>query len=162
VQSILSTPGVAIISKTAPIEAIDKLLRELGTIPGDHTYGLAEKSATFTTDLLMNPLYVQLTKRLLTNTSCHLLRERTHSVDGHAPISLTVAHAAQPGSSGWVFAARTIAITPSTQRSARPISGLLMPRTTLLLKAVTFVCSLDQIYRTTLATRLTGTRRTSH
>lgn len=97
----LKGDGVAIISKAASVETVDKVVEELGTTAGNHSYGLAGKSATFTRDLLMHPLYVELTKRLLTDT-CVIYYEKERTVSTAEPqVSLTVAHTAQPGSSGW-------------------------------------------------------------
>ncbi|KAH6612977.1 hypothetical protein C7974DRAFT_368725 [Boeremia exigua] len=97
----LKGDGVAIISKAASEETIDKVLGQVGTITGEQEYGLAGRSTTFATDLLMNPLYVELTKRFLTDT-CVIYYEKERTVSTAEPqVSLTVAHASQPGSPGW-------------------------------------------------------------
>ncbi|KAH0429518.1 phytanoyl- dioxygenase [Colletotrichum camelliae] len=77
--------GAVIIEGAATVQTVDKALSELGTISDSRVYGLAGKSSTFTTEMLMNPLYIELTKRLLTDTC----------------VSMTTAVAAQPGLPGW-------------------------------------------------------------
>lgn len=93
--------GVAIISAAINTKVIDAAVSELGATSSDQVYGLVGKSTTFAKDLLMHPLYVELTKRLLTDT-CVIYYEKERTVSTAEPqVSLTVAHAAQPGSSGW-------------------------------------------------------------
>ncbi|KAF4838916.1 putative MFS-type transporter [Colletotrichum tropicale] len=93
--------GAVIIEGAASIQTVDKALSELGTISGSRVYGLAGKSSTFTTEMLMNPLYIELTKRLLTDT-CVIYYEKERTVSTAEPqVSMTTALAAQPSLPGW-------------------------------------------------------------
>jgi ectoine hydroxylase-related dioxygenase (phytanoyl-CoA dioxygenase family) len=103
VLEALKGDGVAIIKGAAMVNTIHKVLIEVGTLEnGSSTlYGLAGKSSTFATELLMQPLYMELTKRLLTDT-CVVYYERDRTVSTAEPqVSVTMAHVAQPGSPGW-------------------------------------------------------------
>lgn len=101
VLEALKGDGVAIVEGAASAETIDTVLKEVGLLSGDQAYGLAGRSGTFATDLLMHPLYIELTKRLLTDT-CVIYYEEERTVSTAEPqVSMTVAHVAQPGSPGW-------------------------------------------------------------
>ncbi|KAI8312328.1 hypothetical protein K4K59_006210 [Colletotrichum sp. SAR11_240] len=93
--------GAVIIEGAASVQTVDKALSELGTISDSRVYGLAGKSSTFTTEMLMNPLYIELTKRLLTDT-CVIYYEKERTVSTAEPqVSMTTALTAQPGLPGW-------------------------------------------------------------
>ncbi|KAK2760504.1 phytanoyl- dioxygenase [Colletotrichum kahawae] len=93
--------GAVIIEGAATVQTVDRALSELGTISDSRVYGLAGKSSTFTTEMLMNPLYIELTKRLLTDT-CVIYYEKERTVSTAEPqVSMTTAVAAQPGLPGW-------------------------------------------------------------
>ncbi|KAH6896034.1 hypothetical protein B0T10DRAFT_558196 [Thelonectria olida] len=101
VLQILKADGVAIIEGAAKLEAIDASLSELGSLADGQNFGLAGKSKTFTNELLMNDLFIDLTKRLLTDT-CTIYYSDDRTVSTAEPqVSFTSALVSKPGSSGW-------------------------------------------------------------
>ncbi|KAH6685857.1 hypothetical protein F5X68DRAFT_191634 [Plectosphaerella plurivora] len=97
----LKGDGVAIVEAMAQSDIIDKAVSELGEIAVGCVYGLVGKSPTFAKKMLMNPLYMELTKRFLTDT-CVIYYEKERTVSTAEPqVSMTTALAAHPGSSGW-------------------------------------------------------------
>lgn len=80
---------------------MDTVLEDLDTVRGGRTFRLAAKSQTFATELLMNPPYIDLVKRILTSTSIiYYEQERTVSTS-HPQVSHTCVLAAEPGSAPW-------------------------------------------------------------
>lgn len=102
VLQILKADGVAIISAAAKPETLDASLGELASPLADgYNFGLAGKSKTFTTELLMNDLFIDLTKRLLTDT-CTIYYSDDRTVSTAEPqVSFTSALVSKPGSKGW-------------------------------------------------------------
>jgi ectoine hydroxylase-related dioxygenase (phytanoyl-CoA dioxygenase family) len=103
VHQYLKADGVVVIEGAATQETIDTVLEEIGDISTtqNQTFALAGKSATFATTLLMNPLYIDLTKRILTDT-CIIYYEQERTVSTSEPqVSQTSILSAQPASSGW-------------------------------------------------------------
>lgn len=80
VLQYIAADGAVVIEGATTRESIDTVLEELGTVQGGRTYGLAAKSQTFAMQLLMNLLYIDLVKRILTYTSIiYYEQERTVS-----------------------------------------------------------------------------------
>ncbi|KAH6972864.1 hypothetical protein BKA56DRAFT_645963 [Ilyonectria sp. MPI-CAGE-AT-0026] len=101
VLQALKADGVVVIEGAASTTTLDAALAELGPVSGGRTFGLAGKSKTFTTKLLMNSLYLDLTKRLLTDT-CIIYYSDERTVSTAEPqISMTSVLASLPGSKGW-------------------------------------------------------------
>ncbi|CRG89734.1 phytanoyl-CoA dioxygenase [Talaromyces islandicus] len=103
VHQSLKADGVVVIEGAATQETIDTALEEIGStaMTQNQTFALAGKSATFATTLLMNALYIDLTKRILTDT-CIIYYEQERTVSTSEPqVSQTCILSAQPGSSGW-------------------------------------------------------------
>jgi ectoine hydroxylase-related dioxygenase (phytanoyl-CoA dioxygenase family) len=101
VHQYLRADGIVIIEGAATRGTIDTVLAEAGALSGGQTFALARKSATFATHLLMNPLYIDLAKRILTDT-CIIYYEQERTVSTSNPqVSQTSVLTAQPGSPGW-------------------------------------------------------------
>lgn len=101
VLQYITADGAVVIEGATTRESIDTVLGELGTVQGGRTYGLAAKSPTFATQLLMNPLYIDLVKRILTYTSIiYYEQERTVSTS-NPQVSHTCVLSAEPGAAPW-------------------------------------------------------------
>ncbi|KAI9928660.1 hypothetical protein ASPWEDRAFT_149237 [Aspergillus wentii DTO 134E9] len=103
VLQYLKADGVVVIEGATTRQAIDAVLEELSpsVSSSPQTFGLAAKSSTFATHLLMNPLYIDLVKRILTNT-CIIYYERERTVSTSEPqVSCTSVITANPGAEGW-------------------------------------------------------------
>ncbi|PYH94665.1 hypothetical protein BO71DRAFT_440863 [Aspergillus ellipticus CBS 707.79] len=101
VHQYLKADGVAVIEGASTREDIDKVLEEVGTLQAGQNFALSAKSTTFATQLLMNPLFFNLTKRILTDT-CIIYYEQERTVSISDPqVSQTSALSAQPGSAPW-------------------------------------------------------------
>ncbi|GLA04720.1 hypothetical protein AnigIFM60653_004779 [Aspergillus niger] len=101
VHQYLNADGVVIIEGATTQESIDEVPQEVGTVPEGQTFALAAKSPTFATQLLMNPLYIDLTKHILTD-ACIIYYEQERTVSISDPqVSQTSVLSAQPGSSPW-------------------------------------------------------------
>ncbi|PWY95327.1 hypothetical protein BO94DRAFT_606653 [Aspergillus sclerotioniger CBS 115572] len=101
IHQYLKADGVVVIEDAATQQTIDSVIDEVGTVPGGQTFALAGKSTTFATSLLMNPLYIDLTKRILTDT-CIIYYENERTVSTSDPqVSQTSIITAQPGSAAW-------------------------------------------------------------
>lgn len=97
----ITADGAVVIEGATTRESIDAVLEELGTAHGGRTYGLAAKSQTFATQLLMNPLYIDLVRRILTYTSIiYYEQERTVSTS-NPQVSHTCVLSSEPGSAPW-------------------------------------------------------------
>jgi ectoine hydroxylase-related dioxygenase (phytanoyl-CoA dioxygenase family) len=102
-QHLLAS-SVVIIEGAATRSTIDEILAEIAddqspTQP--QTFALAAKSPTFATDLLMNPLYIDLVKRILTDTAIiYYEQERTVSIS-EPQVSATEVLTAAPGAAAW-------------------------------------------------------------
>jgi len=101
VLQYITADGAVVIEGAATRGSIDTVLEELGNVQGGRTFGLAAKSQTFATQLLMNPLYIDLVKRVLTSTSIiYYEQERTVSTS-HPQVSHTCVLTAEPRSAPW-------------------------------------------------------------
>ncbi|KAM5349530.1 hypothetical protein ACJ41O_006035 [Fusarium nematophilum] len=101
VLQTLKADGVAIIENATTPETLDASLVELGSLPEGQSFGLAGKSPTFTTQLMMNDLFIDLTKRILTDTcTIYYSDERTVST-AEPQVSFTSSLVSKPGSPGW-------------------------------------------------------------
>ncbi|KAH8773745.1 hypothetical protein F5883DRAFT_661747 [Diaporthe sp. PMI_573] len=101
VLQYITADGAVVIEGAATRGSIDTILEELGNVQGGRTFGLAAKSQTFATQLLVNPLYIDLVKRVLTSTSIiYYEQERTVSTS-HPQVSHTCVLTAEPGSAPW-------------------------------------------------------------
>jgi ectoine hydroxylase-related dioxygenase (phytanoyl-CoA dioxygenase family) len=101
VLQTLKADGVAIIKSAAQPETIDAVLKETGTLPEGQSFGLAAKSPTFVKELMMNKIYHDLVKRILTDT-CIIFYEAERTVSTAEPqLSLTATLTSTPGSTGW-------------------------------------------------------------
>ncbi|KAJ0414463.1 hypothetical protein BJY00DRAFT_318812 [Aspergillus carlsbadensis] len=115
-QHLLAS-GAVIIEGAATRSTIDEILAELAAAKNDktkpqtgsesesqteaQTFALAAKSPTFATDLLMNPLYIDLVKRVLTDTAIiYYEQERTVSI-AEPQVSATEILTAAPGAQAW-------------------------------------------------------------
>ncbi|KAL3496707.1 hypothetical protein BJX62DRAFT_232377 [Aspergillus germanicus] len=106
-QHLLAS-GVVIIEGAATRSTIDEILAELADNQSQsqsqteaQTFALAAKSPTFATDLLMNPLYIDLVKRILTDTAIiYYEQERTVSIS-EPQVSATEVLTAAPGAAAW-------------------------------------------------------------
>lgn len=97
----LKADGVVVIEGAATRQSIDAALTEIGQTSGGTTYGLAAKSSTFAQDLLMDPLYLDLVDRVLTDT-CIIYYEKERTVSTSTPqVSQTSIITAEPGSAPW-------------------------------------------------------------
>ncbi|KAL4799477.1 hypothetical protein BDV19DRAFT_376305 [Aspergillus venezuelensis] len=100
----LLADGVVLIEGAAPRSLLDGITTE--TTPKlsqtqSTTFGLAAKSPTFATELLMNPVFMDLVKRVLTDTTIiYYEQERTVSVS-EPQVSQTSVLAAVAGDKGW-------------------------------------------------------------
>ena len=101
IHQYLKADGVVVIEGAATQHTIDSVIDEVGPISEGQTFALAGKSMTFATSLLMNPLYIDLTKRILTDT-CIIYYENERTVSTSDPqVSQTSIITAQPGSAAW-------------------------------------------------------------
>ena len=101
VHQYLKADGVVIIEGATTLETIDEVLGDLKTIPDGQTFALAAKSPTFTTQLMMNPLYIDLTNRILTD-ACIIYYEQERTVSISEPqVSQTSILSAEPKSPAW-------------------------------------------------------------
>lgn len=101
VLQYLKADGVVIIEGAATRQGIDEALAEIGETSGGETFGLAAKSPTFAQGLLMNPLYLDLVDRVLTDT-CIIYYEKERTVSTSTPqVSQTSIVTAQPNSEPW-------------------------------------------------------------
>ncbi|WAO91386.1 Hypothetical protein NCS54_00885300 [Fusarium falciforme] len=97
----LKADGVVVIEGAATRQSIDATLTEIGQTSGGVTFGLAAKSPTFARDLLMNPLYLDIADRVLTDT-CIIYYEKERTVSTSTPqVSQTSIITAEPGSAPW-------------------------------------------------------------
>ena len=81
VHQYLMADGVVVIEGASTRETIDEALKDIGMVKEGQTFALASKSTTFATGLLMNPLYIDLTNRILTDTCIiYYEKERTVSI----------------------------------------------------------------------------------
>ncbi|RSM05445.1 hypothetical protein CDV31_009597 [Fusarium ambrosium] len=97
----LKADGVVVIEGAATRQNIDNAMAEIGETHGGDTFGLAARSPTFAQDLLMNPLYLDITDRVLTNT-CIIYYEKERTVSTSTPqVSQTSIITAEPGSAPW-------------------------------------------------------------
>ncbi|KAJ4113818.1 hypothetical protein NW765_011425 [Fusarium oxysporum] len=130
VLQTLKADGIVVIEGAAKTATLDSALNEIGPLADGQTFGLIGKSRTFATELLMNDLFIDLTKRLLTDTcTIYYSDERTVST-AEPQVSFTSALFSKPRSSGWGFAARTIVITPFIPPNGKPILVSPMQRLT--------------------------------
>ncbi|KAJ5362181.1 Phytanoyl-CoA dioxygenase [Penicillium brevicompactum] len=101
VHQYLKADGVVVIEGASTRETIDDVLEEIETVPDGQTYSLASKSATFATTLLMNPLFIDQTNRILTDT-CIIYYEQERTVSISEPqVSQTSLMSAEPGAVAW-------------------------------------------------------------
>jgi ectoine hydroxylase-related dioxygenase (phytanoyl-CoA dioxygenase family) len=101
VLQTLKADGIVVIEGAAKTATLDSALHEIGPLADGQTFGLIGKSRTFATDLLMNDLFIDLTKRLLTDTcTIYYSDERTVST-AEPQVSFTSALFSKPRSSGW-------------------------------------------------------------
>ncbi|OJI99579.1 hypothetical protein ASPVEDRAFT_81186 [Aspergillus versicolor CBS 583.65] len=101
VHQYLKADGVVVVEGAATRESIEEVLEETGTVPAGQTFALAAKSSTFATQLLMNPLFIDLTKRILTDT-CIIFYEQERTVSISEPqVSQSSILSAGPGSASW-------------------------------------------------------------
>ncbi|VUC32525.1 unnamed protein product [Clonostachys rosea] len=101
VLQTLKADGVAIIKSAAQPGTIDAVLKEAGALPEGQAFGLAAKSPTFVKELMMNKLYHDLVKRILTDT-CIIFYSDERTVSTAEPqLSLTATLTSTPGSAGW-------------------------------------------------------------
>ncbi|CEL05870.1 hypothetical protein ASPCAL06982 [Aspergillus calidoustus] len=108
-QHLLAS-GVVIIEGAATRSTIDDILAEIAENqsqsqsqpqPEAQTFALAAKSPTFATQLLMNPLYMDLAKRILTDTAIiYYEQDRTVSIS-EPQVSATEILTAVPGAQAW-------------------------------------------------------------
>jgi hypothetical protein len=75
IHKYLNADGIVIEKGTAIRENISEVLEKLGAVSAGQTYALPSESATFATKLLMNLVYIDLPKRILTDTP---IRMRGH------------------------------------------------------------------------------------
>ncbi|OQD71059.1 hypothetical protein PENPOL_c001G06120 [Penicillium polonicum] len=101
VYQYLMADGVVVIEGATTRETIDEALEEIGKVTEGQTFALASKSTTFATSLLMNPLYIDLTNRILTDT-CIIYYEKERTVSISEPqVSQTSIMSAEPGAVPW-------------------------------------------------------------
>ena len=101
VHQYLKADGIVVIEGAASCEDMDAVVEELGSIASGQTFALAAKSKLFATKHLMNPLYIDLVKRVLTDT-CIIYYEQERTVSISEPqVSQTSILSAQPGSAPW-------------------------------------------------------------
>ncbi|PIG88705.1 hypothetical protein AARAC_000585 [Aspergillus arachidicola] len=101
IHQYLKADGVVIVEGATTRETIDTILEEVGSVPDGQTFALAAKSATFATQLLMNPLYFDLTNRILTD-ACIIYYEQERTVSISDPqVSQTSILCAEPNSLPW-------------------------------------------------------------
>ncbi|KAM0083851.1 hypothetical protein ACKRZS_003918 [Fusarium odoratissimum] len=101
VLQTLKADGIVVIKGAAKTATLDSALHEIGPLADGQTFGLIGKSRTFATELLMNDLFIDLTKRLLTDTcTIYYSDERTVST-AEPQVSFTSALFSKPRSSGW-------------------------------------------------------------
>lgn len=101
VLQTLKADGIVVIEGAAKTATLDSALHEIGPLADGQTFGLIGKSRTFATALLMNDLFIDLTKRLLTDTcTVYYSDERTVST-AEPQVSFTSALFSKPRSSGW-------------------------------------------------------------
>jgi hypothetical protein len=108
-QHLLAS-GVVIIEGAATRSTIDDILAEIAENqsksqpqpqPEAQTFALAAKSPTFATQLLMNPLYMDLAKRIHTDTAIiYYEQDRTVSIS-EPQVSATEILTAVPGAQAW-------------------------------------------------------------
>ncbi|KAF5536630.1 phytanoyl dioxygenase [Fusarium mexicanum] len=98
---MLKADGIVVIESAAKAEFLDASINELGSLTEGQNFGLVGKSRTFATELLMNDLFIDLTKRFLTDTcTIYYSDERTVST-AEPQVSFTSALVSPPGSAGW-------------------------------------------------------------
>ncbi|RAH67279.1 uncharacterized protein BO66DRAFT_413664 [Aspergillus aculeatinus CBS 121060] len=101
IHQYLKADGVVIVEGATTRETIDAVLEEVGTVPDGQTFALVAKSVAFATQLLMNPLYLDLSNRILTD-ACIIYYEQERSVSISEPqVSQTSILSAQPNSLPW-------------------------------------------------------------
>lgn len=101
IHQYLKADGIVVIEGAASCEDMDAVVEELGSIASGQTFALAAKSKLFATKHLMNPLYIDLVKRVLTDT-CIIYYEQERTVSISEPqVSQTSILSAQPGSAPW-------------------------------------------------------------
>ncbi|KAL2699351.1 hypothetical protein AAEP93_009326 [Penicillium crustosum] len=101
VHQYLMADGVVVIEGASTRETIDEALKDIGMVKEGQTFALASKSTTFATGLLMNPLYIDLTNRILTDT-CIIYYEKERTVSISDPqVSQTSIMSAEPGAAPW-------------------------------------------------------------
>lgn len=101
IHQYVKADGVAVIEGAAMRNSINESMEELDTVPAGQAFALAAKSKTFATKLLMNPLFIDLTKRILTSTTIvYYEKERTVSIS-EPQVSQTSILSALPGSAPW-------------------------------------------------------------
>ncbi|KAL3455346.1 hypothetical protein BJX64DRAFT_297716 [Aspergillus heterothallicus] len=102
----LKADGVVIIEGAATREILDQIKEEIEPLDATKnangtTFALAAKSPTFATELLMNPVYYELVKRVLTDT-CIIYYEQERTVSISEPqVSVTSILSAAPGAPAW-------------------------------------------------------------
>ncbi|KAJ3549185.1 hypothetical protein NM208_g77 [Fusarium decemcellulare] len=97
----LKADGVVVIEGAATRASIDAVMEEVGPTGTGEIFALAGKSPTFAKELLMNPLYLDLAKRVLTDT-CIIYYEQERTVSTSEPqVSQTSVLTSQPGSAAW-------------------------------------------------------------
>ncbi|KAF5536724.1 phytanoyl dioxygenase [Fusarium phyllophilum] len=98
---ILKADGIVVIESAANTALLDATISEIGSFTEGQNFGLVGKSRTFATELLMNDLFIDLTKRFLTDTcTIYYSDERTVST-AEPQVSFTSALVSPPGPSGW-------------------------------------------------------------
>ncbi|PLB50748.1 hypothetical protein P170DRAFT_474304 [Aspergillus steynii IBT 23096] len=101
IHQYIKADGVAIIEGATTRESLDEVREQLGTIPAGETFGVVAKSATFATQLLVHPLFMDLANRVLTDT-CIIYYEQDRTVSISEPqVSMTSVLSAEPGSAPW-------------------------------------------------------------
>ncbi|KAL2823634.1 hypothetical protein BJY01DRAFT_263302 [Aspergillus pseudoustus] len=108
-QHLLAS-GIVILEGAATRSTLDRILTETGASPQQPsqpgtttatTFGLAARSATFATELLMHPVFTDLAQRMLTDTAIiYYERERTVSI-AEPQVSVTQMLCASPGAAAW-------------------------------------------------------------
>lgn len=97
----IKADGVVVIEGATTGRVVDAVLEEAGECQDGLNFALAGRSATFATKLLMNPLFTDLAKRILTDTYV-VYYEQERTVSTSLPqVSQTSIIRAAPGSKPW-------------------------------------------------------------
>lgn len=101
VLQYIKADGLVVIEGAATSQTLDAVIEEVGEHGNGPTFALAGRSAIFATKMLMNPLFMDLARSILTDTYV-VYYENERTVSTSLPqVSQTWMTRADPGSKAW-------------------------------------------------------------